>query len=219
MSVNRATPRPKTLGGDRRSARIDAHMSVIVEALGPEKDATLEEVRRSLADRGLFFGFGTIQRFVKRRNITPEKRVRMPRAKPTRPLSSTGPSTAFRSRLTSRRCCCPSCAPVTWSLWTISPATKGVRGMIESVGAKLEYLPPYSRDFNPIENALMRRSRVGSTPLHESFLAQCFVACVMPLRRVGRTSVGPAKTTRIEEFRLTPVFHSAQRGGAKQVEA
>ncbi|SDZ44084.1 helix-turn-helix domain-containing protein, partial [Sinorhizobium meliloti] len=30
--------RPKALGGDRRSGRIDAHMSVIVEALGPEKD-------------------------------------------------------------------------------------------------------------------------------------------------------------------------------------
>jgi hypothetical protein len=49
--------------------------------LGPEKDATLEEVRRSLADRGLFFGFGTIQRFFKRHNITRKKRVRMPRSK------------------------------------------------------------------------------------------------------------------------------------------
>lgn len=28
-----------------------------------------------------------------------------------------------------------------------------VREMIESVGARLEYLPPYSPDFNPIENA------------------------------------------------------------------
>lgn len=73
--------RPKALGGDRRSGRIDAHMSVIVEALGPEKDANLEEVRRSLADRGLFFGFGTIQRFFKRHNITRKKRVRMPRSK------------------------------------------------------------------------------------------------------------------------------------------
>lgn len=43
--------RPKALGGDRRSGRIDAHMSVIVEALGPEKDATLEKVRRSLVGR------------------------------------------------------------------------------------------------------------------------------------------------------------------------
>ena len=29
---------------------------------------------------------------------------------------------------------------------------KGVRQAIEEVGARLEYLPPYSPDFNPIEN-------------------------------------------------------------------
>lgn len=31
-----------------------------------------------------------------------------------------------------------------------------VREMIESVGARLEYLPPYSPDFNPIENAFSK---------------------------------------------------------------
>lgn len=31
-----------------------------------------------------------------------------------------------------------------------------VREMIESVGAKLKYLPPYSPDFNPIENAFSK---------------------------------------------------------------
>ncbi|QFI69756.1 putative transposase [Sinorhizobium alkalisoli] len=40
----------------------------------------MEEVRCSLADRGLFFGFGTIQRFFKRHNMT-RKKVRMPRSK------------------------------------------------------------------------------------------------------------------------------------------
>jgi transposase len=29
---------------------------------------------------------------------------------------------------------------------------QGVRGAIEAVGARLRYLPPYSPDFNPIEN-------------------------------------------------------------------
>ncbi len=62
--------RPRALGGDRRSARIDAHMSAIPEALGPDSDATIEEVRRSLAAQGLLFGFGTIQRFFARHNIT-----------------------------------------------------------------------------------------------------------------------------------------------------
>ena len=58
--------RPRALGGDRRSARIDAHMTSILEAFGPDKDAALEEVRHRLAEQGLFFGFGTIQRFFAR---------------------------------------------------------------------------------------------------------------------------------------------------------
>jgi transposase len=78
--------RPRALGGDRRSIRIDAHMNAILEALGPDRDATIEEVRRSLAEQGLFFGFGTIQRFFARHNITRKKRVRMPRSK-TAPTS------------------------------------------------------------------------------------------------------------------------------------
>ena len=58
-------------------ARIDAHKSVILEALGPDKDATIEEVRESLAKQGLFFGFGTIQRFFVGHKITRKKRQRM----------------------------------------------------------------------------------------------------------------------------------------------
>ena len=34
-----------------------------------------------------------------------------------------------------------------------SHKVKGIREAIESVGARLVYLPPYSPDFNPIENA------------------------------------------------------------------
>ncbi|PYE30033.1 hypothetical protein C8J35_11524 [Rhizobium sp. PP-F2F-G38] len=48
-------------------------MNAILEALGPDKDATIEEVRRSLAGQGLFFGFGTIQRFFARHTITRKK--------------------------------------------------------------------------------------------------------------------------------------------------
>lgn len=48
-------------------------MNAILEALGPDKDATIEEVRHSLAEQGLFFGFGTIQRFFARHNITRKK--------------------------------------------------------------------------------------------------------------------------------------------------
>ena len=38
-------PRPKALGGDRRSGRIEAHHDAVLAALGPAKDATIEEVR------------------------------------------------------------------------------------------------------------------------------------------------------------------------------
>jgi transposase len=73
--------RPRALGGDRRSARIDAHRNAVLEALGPDRDATIEEIRHSLAAQGLLFGFGTIQRFFARHNITRKKRARMPRNK------------------------------------------------------------------------------------------------------------------------------------------
>jgi transposase len=73
--------RPRALGGDRRSGRIDAHREAVMAALGPQKDATIEEIRRSLAARGLFFGFGTIQRFFIRHCVTRKKR---PRTQPSR---------------------------------------------------------------------------------------------------------------------------------------
>ena len=73
--------RPKALGGDRRSGRIEAHRDAVMAALGPDRDATIEEVRRDLVARGLSFGFGTIQRFFARHDITRKKRPRMPRSK------------------------------------------------------------------------------------------------------------------------------------------
>jgi transposase len=69
-------PRPKALGGDRRSDRIEAHREAVMGALGPGRDATIEEVRTSLAAQGLAFGFGTIQRFFARHAITRKKRQR-----------------------------------------------------------------------------------------------------------------------------------------------
>jgi transposase len=68
--------RAKALGGDRRSKRIEACHEIVVAALGPDGDATIEEVRRALASQGLSFGFGTIQRFFARHDITRKKRLR-----------------------------------------------------------------------------------------------------------------------------------------------
>jgi transposase len=72
---------PKALGGDRRSGRIEAHHEAVMAALGPDRDATIQEVRRDLAARGLTFGFGTIQRFFARHAITRKKRPRTLRSR------------------------------------------------------------------------------------------------------------------------------------------
>jgi transposase len=71
-------PRPKALGGDRRSGRIDACKGLVLSLLEETPDITIQEMRRALAERGHVFGFGTIQRFFKRHRITRKKRVRTP---------------------------------------------------------------------------------------------------------------------------------------------
>jgi transposase len=68
--------RPKALGGDRRSGRIEAHKATILAELGRVPDITIEELRRVLSARGLVFGFGTLQRFFARHRITRKKRPR-----------------------------------------------------------------------------------------------------------------------------------------------
>lgn len=73
--------RPKALGGDRRSKRIEACHEAVMAALGPDRDATIEEVRQALGVQGLLFGFGTIQRFFARHAITRKKRRRTPRSR------------------------------------------------------------------------------------------------------------------------------------------
>lgn len=70
--------KPKALGGDRRSQRIEGCHDAVVAALGPDRDATIEEVRQKLSAQGLVFGFGTIQRFFVRNAITRKKRRRTP---------------------------------------------------------------------------------------------------------------------------------------------
>jgi transposase len=71
-------PRPKALGGDRRSGRIDACKGLVLSLLEETPDITIQEMRQALAERGHVFGFGTIQRFFKRHRITRKKRPRTP---------------------------------------------------------------------------------------------------------------------------------------------
>jgi transposase len=75
--------RPKALGGDRKSHRIEAHRETVLAALGPDRDQTIQEMRHALAEQGLVFGFGTLQRFFRRHHITRKKR---PLTRASRPV-------------------------------------------------------------------------------------------------------------------------------------
>ena len=83
--------RPKALGGDRRSGRIEAHAERILSRLKETPDITIDELRRALGADGLEFGFGTIQRFFKRHRITRKKdRARQRTESPGRPEETAG---------------------------------------------------------------------------------------------------------------------------------
>lgn len=71
--------RPKVMGGDRKSGRIEAHKAMILSVLEETPDITIEELRQALGEKGLSFGFGTIRRFFVRHAITRKKRPPMPR--------------------------------------------------------------------------------------------------------------------------------------------
>lgn len=85
LERDQGNPRPKGQGGDRRSGRIEAHGAAVMAALGREKDASIEEIRRTLAGQGVIVSFGSIQRFFMRHAVTLKKRRRTPasRAAPT----------------------------------------------------------------------------------------------------------------------------------------
>ena len=77
-------PRPRALGGDRRSGRVEAHAATIPGLVEDTPDATVEELRRRLGEMGLSFGEGTIRRFFRRHAITRKKRPRTPASRTVR---------------------------------------------------------------------------------------------------------------------------------------
>ena len=70
--------RPGPLGGDRRSAAIEAHASTILRIFEARRDMTIEELRGALAGQELSFGYGTLWRFLARHGLTRKKRPRTP---------------------------------------------------------------------------------------------------------------------------------------------
>jgi transposase len=72
---------PGPLGGDRRSAHIEAHATLILQLVDRTSDITLKEIRGELAKAGVSAGIGTIWRFFDRRRMTWKKSRPMPRSR------------------------------------------------------------------------------------------------------------------------------------------
>jgi len=73
--------RPKRQGGDKRSARIEAHAPLILDLVEAEGDITLAELRARLAEQGVPVAVSTLWRFFRRHRITLKKR---PGTRPSR---------------------------------------------------------------------------------------------------------------------------------------
>jgi len=73
--------RPKPMGGDHRSAPIEAEAPFLLSMREERSDATLREYQAALAERGLTIGLSSISRFFARHEITLKKR---PRTQPSR---------------------------------------------------------------------------------------------------------------------------------------
>ena len=135
-SRSQGDPRSGALGGDRHSSHIEAHRQLILGLVGETSDAAIEELRRSLAGRGLGFGYGTVQRFLVRHGMA-RRRPAMPASRSVRMCwpggrtgstaspGSMGRSTAAPSRPSSRWSSSPNCAPEISSSWITSQATRG----------------------------------------------------------------------------------------------
>lgn len=76
---------PGPLGGDRRSARIEAHAGLILDLVDKQPDITLKEIQGALAEASVPGGIGSLWRFFQRHGITRRKsrRMRPSRTAPT----------------------------------------------------------------------------------------------------------------------------------------
>ncbi len=78
------SPAAQKRGGDRWSARIDAHKSLILSLVDATCDITLKELQTQLAERGHRFSIGSLWRFFARHEITWKKRPPMRASKTAR---------------------------------------------------------------------------------------------------------------------------------------
>jgi transposase len=68
-----------SMGGDRRSGRVEAHKAFLLAQVEAEPDVTLAELRERLwRERGLSVAISTLWRFFDRHRLTLKNRRRMP---------------------------------------------------------------------------------------------------------------------------------------------
>ena len=102
----------------------------------------------------------------------------------TAPMTLDGPMNAIAFRAYAEQVLAPTLGPGDIVVMDNLPAHKGaaVRAAIEARGATLILLPPYSPDFNPIENAfakfksLLRKAAARSVETLEAAIADAFHA-------------------------------------------
>lgn len=82
LSHRQGDVRPGPLGGDRRSAKIEAHSALILRLVEAKDDITLAELKASLAKHGVSAGMGTLWRFFDRHKITLKKSRRTQTSRP-----------------------------------------------------------------------------------------------------------------------------------------
>lgn len=66
------------MGGDRRSADLEEHASVLLDQVARTPDLTLAELKGRLSRRGVKTSLSAIARLLTRHGLTYKKRQRMP---------------------------------------------------------------------------------------------------------------------------------------------
>jgi transposase len=71
-------PRPKALGGDRRSRAMESQAGAIMAIVAAKRDITLAEIKAALAERRITASVAGLWRFFRRHGITLKKSPRTP---------------------------------------------------------------------------------------------------------------------------------------------
>ncbi len=145
--------------GQPKRSKLDRHADFLLGLINATCDITLKEMLERLRkERGVSASIGTLWQFLNRRGLTFKKNRRTPRSKTAPTSLLDGPMNREAFLIYVKHFLAPTLTPGDIVIMDNLPAHKGadVRRSIEATGARLMFLPPYSPDFNPIENAFAK---------------------------------------------------------------